>query len=107
MRTPKTKSGTRRTTGGTTISATSNVTTTDALETITVFSNQRGNWSLTAARKPPSEGLAIGAQGWALKLSSVLNAALSITYTGNSARTLATIRSACFENVPATRRVLL
>ena len=103
MRTPKTKSGTSSTTGGTTISATSTPRTTSrpqksqcanphaaSAETRSVISteendrksvlpNQRGNWSLSAVRKPDSVGWETGAQGCSRKPACVLNAAVSIT----------------------------
>ncbi len=103
MRTPNTNRGTSRTTGGTTISATSTPSTvsrprndqranpqpasaatsrvkaTDAPESSTVLPSQRGNWSPSAVRKPASVGSATGAQGCARKLDCVLNAAEIIT----------------------------
>src|SRR5581483_938872 len=100
---PKMNSGTSNTTGGTTISDTSSersasrprklhrekpqaasdaiarVAATEALVRITLFANQRGNWSLSAARKPWSDAWKGGENGWSRNAACVLNAAASIT----------------------------
>src|SRR5260221_5294002 len=106
---PNTKSGTSSTTGGTTISETKressasrprklqrekpqaaseariNVAATDAPVTMALFSNQRGNWSFSAVRKPFSVGCASGANGLLRKPPWVLKAAVTITQDGNIA----------------------
>src|SRR5712692_2840278 len=98
---PKTKSGTSKTTGGTTINetrakrsvsrprnrqrekpqpaseASASVIATEDVVRIALFANQRGNWSLSAASKPCSVGRSDGVNGCATKPDCVLNAAVS------------------------------
>src|SRR5215471_2961273 len=81
------------------------VATTDAAVSITLFANQRGNWSFSAVSKPASVGWKGIENGSWRKLDCVLNAAVSITYTGKSAITDANTSTPCFV-IGASRLVI-